>query len=74
MKKKKLIWQIPFLLILIIGTIIIIRQQHNTPYQKDTGFIFGTIYHRERKESYRVGRMLSKTKAIPTLPNVYINI
>ena len=45
MKKKKLIWQIPFLLILIIGTIIIIRQQHNTPYQKDTGFIFGTIYH-----------------------------
>ena len=43
MKKKKLIWQIPFLLILIIGTIIIIRQQHNTPYQKDTGFIFGTI-------------------------------
>ena len=39
MKKKKLIWQIPFLLILIIGTIIIIRQQHNTPYQKDTGFI-----------------------------------
>ena len=31
-------------------------------------------HHRERKESYRVGRMLSKTKAIPTLPNVYINI
>lgn len=45
MKKKKLIWQIPFLLILIVGTIVIIRQQHNTPYQKDTGFIFGTIYH-----------------------------
>ena len=34
MKKKKLIWQIPFLLILIVGTIVIIRQQHNTPYQK----------------------------------------
>lgn len=32
-------------MILIVGTIIIIRQQHNTPYQKDTGFIFGTIYH-----------------------------
>lgn len=45
MKNKKLIWQVPFMLVLIIGTIIIIRQQHNTPYQKDTGFVFGTIYH-----------------------------
>ena len=45
MKNKKLIWQVPFLLVLIIGTIIIIRQQHDTPYQKDTGFVFGTIYH-----------------------------
>ncbi len=45
MKNKKLIWQVPFLIVLIIGTIIIIRQQHDTPYQKDTGFVFGTIYH-----------------------------
>lgn len=45
MKNKKLIWQIPFLLILILGSIYVIRQQHNTPYQKDEGFIFGTIYH-----------------------------
>ena len=45
MKNKKLIWQVPFLMVLLIGTIIIIRQQHDTPYQKDTGFVFGTIYH-----------------------------
>lgn len=45
MKNKKLIWQIPFLLILILGSIYVIRQQHNTPYQKDEGMVFGTIYH-----------------------------
>lgn len=45
MKKKKLIWQIPFLLILIIGSIFVIRQQRNAPFQKDEGMVFGTIYH-----------------------------
>lgn len=40
MKNKKLIWQIPFLLILILGSIYVIRQQHNTPYQKDEGMVF----------------------------------
>lgn len=43
--KKKLLWQSAFLLFLIIGTIIIVRQQRTTPYQKDSGFIFGTIYN-----------------------------
>lgn len=45
MKRKKLIWQLPFLVLLIIGTIIIIRQQRSAPYQHDEGFVFGTIYH-----------------------------
>jgi len=45
MQKKKLYWQIPLLLFLIIGTIFIIRQQHSMPYQKNTGFVFGTIYN-----------------------------
>lgn len=45
MKRKKLIWQIPFLLLLIVGTVIIIKQQRSMPYQHDEGFIFGTIYH-----------------------------
>ena len=44
-KKKRLIWQIPFLLFLVIGTVIIIKQQKNINYQHDEGFIFGTIYH-----------------------------
>lgn len=43
--KKKLLLRSTFLLFLIVGTIIIVRQQHNTPYQKDTGFIFGTVYN-----------------------------
>ena len=45
MKNKKLIWQLPLLVLLILGTIWIIRQQNDTPYQHDEGFIFGTIYH-----------------------------
>lgn len=45
MNKKKLLWQLPFLVILIVGSILIIRQQHTTPYQHDEGLIFGTIYH-----------------------------
>lgn len=44
-KRKKLLWQIPFLLFLIIGTVIIVRQQHAMPYQKDAGQVFGTYYH-----------------------------
>ena len=38
-------WQIPFLVLLIVGTILIIRQQHSMPYQKCSGLIFGTTYH-----------------------------
>lgn len=45
MNKKRLLWQLPFLAILIVGTIWITQQQHPTPYQHDEGFVFGTIYH-----------------------------
>ena len=44
MKNKKLFWQIPFLAFLIIGTVLIIRQQQNMPYQQNRGVIFGTNY------------------------------
>lgn len=44
-QRKRLLWQIPFLAALIVGTILIIRQQRSMPYQHDTGFIFGTIYN-----------------------------
>lgn len=44
MKKKSLTWQLPFLILLIVGTVLIIRQQQNTPYQTNKGLIFGTLY------------------------------
>lgn len=44
-RKKKLMWQLPFLTLLIVGTILIIRQQQATPYQKNSGLIFGTTYN-----------------------------
>ena len=44
-RNKRLLWQIPFLVLLIVGTVLIIRQQHNMPYQKCAGTIFGTNYH-----------------------------
>ena len=44
-RKKRLMWQVPFLVLLIVGTILIIRQQQNMPYQRCSGTIFGTIYN-----------------------------
>ena len=44
-RQKRLLWQIPFLVLLIVGTILIIRQQRSTPYQKNSGMTFGTTYH-----------------------------
>jgi thiamine biosynthesis lipoprotein len=45
MKNKKLLWQVPFLVLLIVGTLLIIRQQRSTPYRKSADFIFGTSFH-----------------------------
>ena len=45
MKNKKLLWQLPFLTLLIVSTILIIRQQQAMPYQKSAGLVFGTSYH-----------------------------
>lgn len=42
--KKKNIFKLLFLAFLIVASVIIIRQQRVTPYQHDTGFIFGTTY------------------------------
>lgn len=44
-KKKQLYWQLPFLALLIIGTIIIVSKQRSMPYQHDKGFVFGTVYN-----------------------------
>ena len=45
-KRKKLRWQLPFLILLVIGTIYAIRSPHsNIPFQREEGAIFGTFYH-----------------------------
>lgn len=43
-RKKKLVWQLPALALLVIGTIFVIRQQRSMPYQHDEGMVFGTFY------------------------------
>ena len=42
MNKKKLIWQLPFLLLLIIGTVVILQKQ--PPFRTNEGLVFGTVY------------------------------
>ena len=42
MNKKKLIWQLPFLLLLIVGTIVILKKQ--PPFRTNEGMVFGTVY------------------------------
>lgn len=37
--------KLPFLILLVVGTVFIIRRNANMPYQKDSGTIFGTFYH-----------------------------
>ena len=44
-RKKRLLWQVPFLCFLIAGTVYIIRQQQDAPYQHNRCAIFGTTYH-----------------------------
>ena len=43
-RQKRLLWQVPFLLLLIVGTVLIIRQQQAMPYQVNKGPVFGTFY------------------------------
>ncbi len=38
-------YKLLFLLLLIVGTVLIIRQQRAMPYQHDNGFVFGTVYN-----------------------------
>lgn len=45
MKKNKIAWQLPFLVLLIVGTVVIIRHQSSIPYQHNSGMVFGTTYN-----------------------------
>jgi thiamine biosynthesis lipoprotein len=38
-------WQLPFLVLLIVGTVLILRHERNVPYQKSSDKVFGTFYH-----------------------------
>lgn len=42
MNRKKIIWQLPFLVLLILGTCIILKKQ--PPFRTNEGFVFGTVY------------------------------
>lgn len=45
--KRKWYWQLPFLLLLIAGSVFIIQRHrpHVAPFQKNEGMIFGTVFH-----------------------------
>ena len=45
MTRKSILWQLPLLILLIVGTIYIIRNEQNKPFQRAEGNIFGTTYH-----------------------------
>ena len=44
-QKKRLLCQLPFLTLLVVGTVLIIRHQQKMPYHKSSDFIFGTSYN-----------------------------
>ena len=50
MNKNNLKWQLPFLVLLIVGTVLILRKQ--SPYQTDQGLVFGTAT-KEQKAATR---------------------
>lgn len=43
-KNKRIAVYLPALLLLVLGTIFVIRQQQSMPYQHNEGMIFGTFY------------------------------
>ena len=50
MNKNNLKWQLPFLVLLIVGTVLILRKQ--SPYQTDQGQV--QMCHMRVNEKYRV--------------------
>ena len=45
MKKKSQLWKLAILSVVVIGAVLIVSRQRNVPYQKNSGFVFGTIYN-----------------------------
>ena len=69
MKKRYL--QLIFLLFLIVGTVLIIRQQQNTPYQKDNGFVFGTVYNITYQNDKNLKQTLQQMIHLKSQPRLY---
>jgi len=44
-KRRRRLLQLGFLAFLVIGTILIIRHQHDMPYRHNQGSVFGTFYN-----------------------------
>ena len=76
MNRKKLIWQVPFLLILIIGTVVILKKQ--PPYRTNEGMVFGTIYkityqsHEDLHQDIKTALMEVDNALSPYNPNSII--
>lgn len=45
MNKKKQYWKLALLSVVVISVVLIVSRQRNIPYQKNSGFVFGTIYN-----------------------------
>lgn len=84
-KKKKFRRQLPFLMLLTIGTIVILCKNDNSPYQTNHGLIFGTMYkvtyqykedlHDEIKEELeRVNLSLSPFNPQSTISRINNNV
>jgi thiamine biosynthesis lipoprotein len=76
MNRKKLIWQVPFLFILIIGTVVILKKQ--PPYRTNEGMVFGTIYkityqsHEDLHQDIKTALMEVDNALSPYNPNSII--
>ena len=55
-QRRKWMWQLPFLVLLIVGTVLIISHQRSMPYHQVSDFVFGTTY----KVIYQCDSDLSK--------------
>jgi len=61
--KKRLIWQLPFLTLLIVGTVLILRkssQDSSKPYQENKGLIFGTTYSVKYQSPNDLGKLIAE--------------
>ena len=62
-RKKRLMWQLPVLAMLIVGTILIISGRTPKPYLKKSGTAFGTIYNITYQSDEDLGLLIEKELA-----------